>query len=422
MMTKSLASLAVLTTCSAVALGAPSDSDSANRQLQIYPKNLARQHVGTNLFIFNPTSQSYAATEAAAAWLDDDVTTGWPIMAGKQHYLLSLAEPQLLTNFSLSTRPATGTVTIYASDEPAPPGAKAWTPVAKDVPLESINQKKLAKPFSRFAKYLLIETNITDPGPVYSVYVYSDRPAVAYQIQKREQSIDTKGVFGPHTNAQTSFSTAGLYSMGRVTHANSGDGYVAWQKAVDDNPESSLVLAPSTKESGMVVKFDSARSVSRLAVLSDGAPKGKLEFFIVPEAPGAAASAAQPAPLDGLSPTATVALDGTTARSSLDFPASEGSAMLVRWTPDNGTDPIALREVAAFSDYSLADYELTPTPEAIAELGGDPTAAGNDFKDFKGDFKEPIKEILPFAQSPYLPGALGFPPNLTGRPGPASPF
>jgi hypothetical protein len=34
-------------------------------------------------------------------------------LAGKQFYLLALAEPQLVSNFEISGAPASGTITIY---------------------------------------------------------------------------------------------------------------------------------------------------------------------------------------------------------------------------------------------------------------------------------------------------------------------
>ena len=442
MKTTSLTSLAVLT-CSIIAWAAPEDA-APSQPLKIHPKNLARQHSGANLFLFNPANQTYAPTEAAAAWLDDDVTTGWPVMAGKQHYLLSLAEAQLLNNFAVSTRSTPGTMSIYAGDEPAPPSAASWTPLAKDVPLDSVNHAKLAKPFSRFAKYLLIETDLADPGPLFSLYVYGDRPAISYKLQKREQPIDTKAIFG-FANSQTAINSAGLHANGRVAHANSGDGYMAWQKAIDDNPGSALTIAPSTDVSGAVVKFGATRSTSRLAVLTDATSKGKLEFYLVPETPAEATVAApgtasditpvsnttsapgtllsEAVPLEGLTPAATMVLDGANSRSSIDLPSTQASTLLVRWTPDNGTDPIAIRELNAFGDLVLSDYDLSLSPEAVAELSGDPSKDGKSFKSFKDGkgLPEEVAELLPRTAQPYLPGSLGFPPIITGQPEPLSP-
>jgi len=138
------------------AFAAPMEGDPASKQLQVYPKNLARQHLGANVFIFDQNTHTYHPTEAAAAWLDGDVTTGWPLMAGKQQYLIALPEPEVVTNFAISTRPTQGTISLFGSDEPAAPDAKSWVPLVRDAAVDSVNDKKLAHPFSRLSKYILI--------------------------------------------------------------------------------------------------------------------------------------------------------------------------------------------------------------------------------------------------------------------------
>ena len=446
---KPLTSLILL---SSIAAFAVAESDQAQKAFQVFPKNLARQHVGSNLFLFNATSQKFQPTEAAAAWLDDDVTTGWPVMSGKQQYLLTLAEPTLLTNIALSTRPTTGTVTVYVGDEPAAPGAKSWTAVAKGIPVDSINDKKMGQPFSRFAKYVLIETDIADPGPLFSLYVYGDHPSVSYQLRKRETPIDTRAIFGPYVNNAQTFSIAALYAHSSVTYAASSGSPLSWQRAIDENPESGVTILPTTDEAGLVLKLASGHPVSRFAVLTGGAPaKGKIEFFVVPAAPAETtstsaagdseiakvgnadrASAPKSASLAGLTPTITLVLEGNATRGAIPFPSVEGGAVLLRWTPDTAGEALDLRELNAFNEVSLNDYELSLTPEAVAELREtdrrDYADASKDSSKDSGDYKDgksipPVGEFLS-PRTPYLPGGLGFPPNLARRklaPAPVSP-
>lgn len=404
----SLVPIAILASSLAV-FAAPPPAELAAKPLQAYPKNLARQHVGANLFIFNATTQSFTPTEAAAAWLDDDVTTGWPIMAGKQHYLLALPEPEVMTNFAISTRATAGTMTLFAADEPALPGARSWAPLAKEIALEAINGKKLTKPFNRFAKYLLIETNIADPGPLFSLYVFGERPATSYLLAKRDQAIDTKALFG-YTNDQTAISHTGLYLGTRVVFASSGGGSLALQKAIDDNPESGVSIAPNAESAGLAVKFAGAPSISRVALLTAAPSKGQVDFFLVP----ALSSEDGVVPIAGLKPTASITLDGSTTRQAVDFPATEAGALLVRWVPESGSSALGLRELNAFNALPLSEYSLGMTPEAVAELvkNNDVSKDGKSFKD--GKDLAPVGELRP-SRSPYLPGALGFPPNITGR-------
>lgn len=416
--------------CTTISLAA--DAEQGSKQLQIFPKNLARQHLGSNLFIFNPANQTYTPTEAAASWLDDDATTGWPVIAGKQSYLLVLSEPEVLANFSISARPATGTISLFAGDEPTAPGSSTWKPLAKNVPFDSVNNKKLGKSLNHFAKYLLIETDIADPGPLYGLYVFGDKPAVSYSLRKRAQAIDARAIFGQFVNNQTDFNLGALHSGARVSYANSGGASLSWQRAIDDNPETSVPLAGTGNESGAVVSFDQQRTVSRISVLTDAGTKGKLDFYAMPS-PTTSTGPRTAVPLDAATPTVSVVLDGTNARANIEFPAVEAGQFAVRWSPTNAGENITVREIATFNGVTLDEYEVSLSPEVVAEYR--PTAANSseestyepagDGKESK-DFKDPKKNPEPIKigpGSPYLPGALGFPPNPTTRrpPLPVSP-
>ncbi|HEY3900954.1 MAG TPA: hypothetical protein VGM54_20250 [Chthoniobacter sp.] len=395
--------------CSSLVFAA--DSDPAARQMQVYPKNLARQHVGTNLFLYNASNQTYAPTEASAAWLDDDITTGWPVMAGKQYYLLALSSPELVSNFSVSARPADGTISLYAGDEPAVPGARSWTPLAQNIEFNSINEKKLDHPFTHFAKYVLIETDLANPGPLYSLYLFGEKPATIYDLHARENPIDANAIFGK-INDHTEFNANALYTGSTITYANSPDGSLAWQKAIDDNPETGVTINGSANEPGMVIKYGDSESISRVAVLTGADAKGKLEFFAMDDT-------AETTSLEGKTPTVSLVLDGTSSRSSLDFPAVTATKLAVRWTPDTPGSTVTIRELDSFGAKSLNDYEVGMKPEAVAAYDTGVHNNGTGKGEGK-EGKEPIAEgPAPVADfrggSPYLPGALGFPPNLSGR-------
>ena len=412
--------------CSAVVVA---EAQDAGKQLQIYPKNLARQHIGANLFLFDKATQTFLPTEAAAAWLDDDITSGWPILAGKQYYMLALPQPELLTNFQLSAQAANGSISLYASDEVAVPGSKAWAPLVKGVPVAQVNETKLKKPFSRVAKYLLIETDIADPVPVFSLYAYTDKPAVAYELSKREQSIDSRAIFGPYVSEQTAFNVTGLYAQSYVAYADSSTGFVAWQKVIDDNPESGVLLAPSTEQSTMIIRAGAPQPISRIAAQVKAGTAGKMSLYISKKdaptasdtgvAPGAAVSLAERVP------TVVLDIDGSTDRTSLEFPEIEASEIVVKWEPANGIDPLEVLELNAFGPANLANYAVAMRPDAIAELNADRRADrskdGKTFADGKTgkELLEPIAEgpdaiAAPPQAGPYLPGSLGFPPNIAG--------
>jgi hypothetical protein len=423
------------------AVAAQADTTTAAQPAPIAsnaPKNLARQHLGANLMIFNETSQAYEPTEAAAAWLDDDIATGWPAMTGKQDYLLALSEPQLVNNFCISARSATGSVTLYAGDEVAPPGAASWTPLAKDVPIESINNK-MGPSFGRFAKYILIETNLTDSGPWYSVYLYGGKPATAYHIQQRAQPVDPRTIFGPYTNPETSISLSSLYAHATVTMA--GGATSAWQNAIDDNPQTGTFIPATQNDAGLAIQYDRSYAIQRISLLTDEGTKGKLELFVINQlaqkttpttsrdsgsqyikvanesgTPDAAPSGPD---LTNLQPAATINFDGSSPRASIDFTPTSGTELVARWTPDAAGQPLGIREIDSFGDVALNDYQLAP--DAV----GDESAAANESggKETIPAVGEEGKESLPPAvgeelpeKTAFIPGVPVFPPNIPFSP------
>jgi len=410
-------------------------ADSGNyttQGLDQYSKNVARHHMAANIFEFQASNQSYVPTEAAAAWLDDDVATGWPAATGKNYYMLSLSEPELVKNFALSAKDTVGTISIYASDEPEAPSSKSWTPLAKDVKVEDINNKVLAQSFSHFGKYFLIETNFSEAGPVYSLYFYGDKPSASYSLLKRPQTVDMHGILGSYVNTQTSLNLASLYAQGRVVSETPATAFPAMQKAIDDNPQTSATIAPTQNESGMVVKLSNSQSVQRISALTDANTKGKLELFMIPSDTSAqpvaskvsTASTGETADkaisLENKTPIATITFDGTTARGSVDFPPVPSGELAVRWVPETAGQPLNLREINVFSDLTLNDYQLN-RPEAVAEYrategegDGKSTADGKDYKSVSGP-KEAMPPVAegPAEKSPFVPGGLGGKPILT---------
>ena len=403
------------------------------------PKNLARQHLGANLLIYTPSNQTYAPTEAAAAWLDDDIATGWPALTGKQDYLLALPEPELVNNFMISERNATGTVTLYAGDEAAPPGSKSWTVLAQDIPVDSINEK-LGKPFGRFAKYILIETNLSDSGPWYSVYLYGSQSATAYHIQQRAQPVDPRTEFGPYTNPATSFSISSLYAHCKVMTA--GGDASTWTNAIDDNPATGTTVPATQTTAGLAIQYDKAYPVERVSVLTDPGTKGKLELFVIDSQPQPATGAVKsnaaldgdsqyikaadetvtsdattaPVDLTGQTPVATINFDGTSPRASVDFTPASGTELAARWTPDTAGQPLNIREIDSFGDLALNDYELTPDTVAEGPQANE-TSGKEAFPNDGGKEALPpsVGEELPF-KTAFVPGVPVFPPNIPVSP------
>ena len=381
------------------------------KPLPTVPKNLARQHYGAQLFVFDATAHRFIPTEAAAAWLDDDVATGKPILAGRQHYLLQLSEPQFLTNFALSAPTLAGTVTIYAGDNSAAPGDAAWVPVAKDLSLASVNHKKLPSLLNKTARYLLLETSVTEPSAIYSLYLYGTKAAATQAIAKRSEPADVRAVAGEFANNKTSFNLSSIYAGARVAFSNTPSGATTWERAIDDNPQSAIQIKPAT-DAGLVVAFDRSYPISRVSVLGDAGAKGKADVYLLAEAPKSNRAVS----VEGLKPVATLNFDGSVDRASADIGETPAFGLAIRWTPESAESALPIREANAFANLSLAEYEMITDgnfADGKSMVDGKelaPIAEGPETIDLKGG--TPLDPIAEGPGTGFRPGGLGFPPNI----------
>jgi hypothetical protein len=306
-------------------------------------------------------------------------------------------------------------VSLYTGDEPAAPSAKSWTPVAVGVSVEALNHKRLDRPFSRLSKYLLIETDFSQSGPIYSLYLYGEKSAVAYNLEKRDGSADVHAAYGKFVNDQTAINESALYANGRVTSSNGAESPVNLQRAIDDNPETVVSVSPSATDNGMVVRFAQGRSVNRVSLLSSAPVKGKVEIYAMTDDSATDTATAKA--------TATITLDGANPRGSVEFPTVSASAVALRWVPETAGEKLGVSEINSFGAVTLADYRISQAG-AVASAGSRRDVSKGD-----GDGKEALaavgefkggKDLLPVAEgpgkSPYIPGGLRPPPIITEDP------
>ncbi len=236
-------------------------------------------------------------------------------------------------------------------------------------------------------------------------------------------------------NNQTMFNVSGLYSGATVVYSNGSNSPVEMQKAIDDNPESSITVSPSKNESGMIISYGESRQIQRISVMADPAAKtGKLEFFLMGSLPAAASAPATTDntltsqymkvanPQAGSAPTGAVSLENLSPNATLvlghgfhraaaaaEFPAVSASYMIVRWTPEAEGQSVSISEINSFADLSLNDFELVSDMPAIADGAAD--ASKDSSKDSKDKQSlPPVGDFLP-GKDPFLPGGLGFPPE-----------
>ena len=153
-------------------------------QAPAYPENLARYHFGAKVEAvpgFNSASrlQLSSKTEdqntSEAALLCDDPTIGYALSNGSQSLLITLSKIESIDSISFQNRGVKGEVTIATSNSKLPMDSSDWHLVSKqDLTTETVKTK--VGPSE--AKYIKLSFNVTEPGRVAGLGVYS-APTVA---------------------------------------------------------------------------------------------------------------------------------------------------------------------------------------------------------------------------------------------------
>ena len=427
-----------------------SSSRASKDGLTNYSKNLARLHLGATLLSFDEKSRTYNPTEATPTWLDDDEATGWTPPTGKRYYLLALAEPTIINHIALSATDAEGTITLYSGDERATPDSSTWRSIASGLSVEALNEKINSGAYSRYGRFLLIETDLKKSGPWWSLYVYGTEKAVDYRIEPRVQKVDTASLLGPNINHSTVFDLTNLYSGARVTQVANGGNFASWQSMIDESPES-FWLVPGSKGDApsFVIDMGSDRTLRRVSAMIAPQP-GVLEFFLLkggeePAIQTADASsseyikvsstsgtAGETFNLKGRVPLCTLGFDGLSDREAIDFAPAEGRYLVVRWKGSSENENLQVHQIDGFGTYKFDEYAVVSDLPAIAERqysegDGKSVSSGKDFKMLLDPIAEGPVDPPAIAQGPapllgsnipFLPAPLLVPPPLVPPPNP----
>jgi hypothetical protein len=215
-----LLGMAAIATLGSLACAAYAESNSI-QELRATTKNLARHHNLAGLRWFDAARSEYVAALGAAAWLDDDIASGFPLLPGQQFYLLSLSEPAFVNALGFSAKEMEGTVSVWVGDDVREPGNPAWSPVLKGASFATLNDRQPGRKFGKYAKYILIETNVAAAQEVYSIGLYGDRTATTDSFVPRPAPLDAAAVLGQPVDVARSINVASLTAGARVSFVQS---------------------------------------------------------------------------------------------------------------------------------------------------------------------------------------------------------
>ena len=353
-------------------------------QAPAYPENVARYHLGAEVEAApqsNPiaslqlSSRSEDNNAAEAALLCNDPTVGYALPSGTSTILVSLQKIENIDSISFLNKGAKGDVTIATASAKLPADSPQW----KEATKQDLSDAVQAKVGPSEAKYVRLTFNVTEPGRIAGFGVYST-PSVSDFTMPRQRKMSVKD--RSETFALISYNLTDIHAKARTLYVSSGSDVKQANNMIDDQTATSYSFATEDGTPTTVIDLGKVCSLKRLsAIYSPRA--GSIDFYVLQSLPGGGdntvelnlpgdESGEKPAtgPLPDstpenmpkslkmddsafatLKPVGSVTDDGTQGRASVDFPATSGRYVMVRWTPSAQQDSsFTVAEVAAFGD------------------------------------------------------------------------
>jgi hypothetical protein len=377
-------------------------------QVPAYPQNLARYHFGAQVEALpesNPmaslklSSNSQDHNVAEAALLCDDPTTGYALSNGKTTLLISLSEIENVESISFLNNGAEGKVTVAVSSAKLPAGSVRWHQLAQQELNSSVVKAEIGP---SDAKYLRLTFDITKPGRIASLGVYSTAAISDFTVPRAPNIMPNQ----PENVRLVSYNLTDVHTKARALYVSSGADPIKANSMIDEQP--ATVYSFAVNDPAPTAVIDLGREVSLRRICAIYSPRqGMIDFYVLRNLPVAQPDQALPkslkltdSTLAGMKPVGSVVDDGT-GRAAIDFPSVTGRYIMVRWTPATSQDSaFAIAEIAAFSG-SAQPGSLTMAANSIEP-------DGKDVKDFGKEAKEMPEEGPTEGPPPGLPDVPPF--------------
>jgi len=227
---------------------------------------------------------------------------------------------------------------------------------------------------------------------------------VLQKVPAAETAPATKSNLSP----QASFALINynVRTQARALYVSSGTDLKVANNMIDDQVTTSFVFSPTDNSPVAVIDLGKVATVRRLsAVYSPRATA--IDFYVMPTLPGVDSDGGlklDEKTFSNLKSVASAIDDGTQGRASVDFPATSGRYVMVKWSP------------AAHSDTAFTVAEIS----AISPSRGNLLASNRNFSNTQTTDSKDVADSKDVGESKDLPEVGAGPPE-EGPPPPLAP-
>jgi hypothetical protein len=388
-------------------------------QAPTYPQNLARYRLGARVEVVPPnnavgnlqlSSGSRESNRTEAALLSDDPTVDYALPSGRTTLLVSLSQIENVESISFLNQGAKGELVIATASAKLPTLSAQWHKISQQ---ELTSKSVITKIGPAEAKYVRLTFDLTEPCHIAGLGVYSTAAVSDFTVPRtRRPAIAGKS----ESLALIGYNLTELHAKARALYVSSGNDLKHANNMIDEQPTSSYCFAADDAAPTALVDLGKPIALRRISALYSGRP-GRVDFYVLQSLPGMRSTSSfggesappilrlNEATQENLKPVGSIA-DGGAGRAAIDFPATTGRYIMVKWNVAPQQDAsFSVAEIAAFADRQPADLMASNTGGSGRELIDSDGKTLMDAKDAK-DFKE-----MP-AEGPEAPAegpALGLP-------------
>jgi hypothetical protein len=224
----------------------------------------------------------------------------------------------------------------------------------------------------------------------------------------------TKSSLGPQASfALINYNLRDARTKARMLYVSSGDDLKLANKMIDDQAATSFGFSAEDKSPIAVIDLGKVSTVRRLSAIYS--PRATaIDFYVLQSLPGVDGDNSPTSlklddhMLAKLKPVGSAIDDGSQGRASIDFPATSGRYVMLRWSPaSHGDISFTVAEITAFSP-SRGNILASNRNFSSAQTTADSKDVG-DSKDISDN-----KDIP--EEGPPAPPAEGPPPSLPNPP------
>jgi len=384
-------------------------------QAPAYPQNLARYDCGAQVEAApqsNPVANLHlnSQLDREAALLSADPTADYALPSGKTTLLVSLSKIENIDKVSFLNSGAKGTLTIATANAKLATNSPQWHNVSnQELTADSVK----AKIGPAEAKYVRLTFDVTQSGHIASLGVYSAATAVSDFTMPRARKVAAADK--SENIALIGYNVTDLHAKARALYVSSGDDLKQANNMIDDQPATGFNFAANDAVPTAVVDLGKPTTLRRISA-AYSSRQGNVDFYVLQSLPGEMTASSgmenstrtlkvNDASQKNLQPVGSVTDNGT-GRAAIDFPATTGRYIMVKW---NSTVPqdasFSVAEIAAFGGANQSANLMSGSSRGEIESDGKTVHDGKDGKDAKD---------VP-AEGPETP-AEGPPPSLPDPP------